>query len=148
MIPQTDEPKGWMDVILAMIISILVIVCCGSCRTIRETEYITQRDTLTQYVTQRDSIYLHDSVYHEVIRIEDTIFITNDRWHTQYRDRILHDSIYIHRIDTVQTVKVIERKQSIAEKARQWLGSFFIIAAIIIGGYIGIRWLLTKWLDR
>lgn len=99
--PHDERSRSGCAFVAAIVLIVLSFIF-GSCRTERVITIETVRtDTLTRFVNTRDSIYLHDSIYHEVTVHGDTIFVTKDRWHTQYRDRWLHDSIYISHVDSV-----------------------------------------------
>ena len=116
----------------------MVVLCCiSSCTTTKYVpvvEYHT--DTLIQKMTQRDSIHVHDSI--RVSEKGDTVTI--ERWHTQFRDRWHHDSIYIARHDTIPqpypVTQYIERKRSWVD----WL--FIVIGVVTLFG--GIIWLVKR----
>ena len=111
----------------------MVVICCiSSCTTTKYVpvvEYHT--DTLIQKMTQRDSIHVHDSI--RVTEKGDTVTI--ERWHTQFRDRWHHDSIYIARHDTIPqpypVTEYIERKRTSFEWSLLAFGVLFIIASLL-----------------
>lgn len=107
---------------------------CTTTKYVPVVEHKT--DTLLCYSSIRDSIYMHDSI--RVSEKGDTVKI--ERWHTQYRDRWHHDSIYIARHDTIQqpypVTEYVERKRTTFE----WLLIIVGIAAI----FGGILWLANK----
>lgn len=109
----------------------------SGCTTTKYVPVVEHRtDTLLCYSSIRDSIYVHDSI--RVSEKGDTVTI--DRWHTQYRDRWHHDSIYIARHDTIPkpypVTEYVERKRTTFE----WLLIIVGIAAI----FGGILWLANK----
>jgi hypothetical protein len=82
--------------------ALLLLMAMGSCTTTKYVPVIeTHTDTLIQTRTQYDSIYLSDSIYVSDFVRTDTVFRTVERWHTQYRDRWQHDTIYKSRTDSV-----------------------------------------------
>ncbi len=107
---------------------------CTTTKYVPVIEHTT--DTLVQRVVERDSIHVHDSI--RVTEKGDTVTI--ERWHTQYRDRWHHDSIYIARHDTIPqpypVTEYVERKRTTFE----WLLIIVGIAAI----FGGILWLANK----
>lgn len=107
---------------------------CTTTKYVPVTE--THTDTLLCYSSIRDSIYVHDSI--RVSEKGDTVKI--ERWHTQYRDRWHHDSIYVSKIDSVPApfpvTEYVERKRTTFE----WLLIIVGIAAI----FGGILWLANK----
>ena len=130
---------------LFFFVMVVVLCCISSCTTTKYVpvvEYHT--DTLIQKMTQRDSIYLHDST---IVREKgDTVLI--ERWHTRYRDREVHDTVYQSRIDSVPTpypvTEYVERKMSGIDKFLIATGIIAIIAAIIFAVY-KLRRFLPFW---
>ena len=107
---------------------------CTTTKYVPVIEHTT--DTLVQRVVERDSIHVHDSI--RVSEKGDTVTI--ERWHTQYRDRWHHDSIYIAKHDTIPqpypVTEYVERKRTIFE----WMLIIVGIAAL----FGGILWLANK----
>ena len=107
---------------------------CTTTKYVPVIEHAT--DTLMQRVVERDSIHVHDSI--RVSEKGDTVTI--ERWHTQYRDRWHHDSIYIAQHDTIPqpypVTEYVERKRTTFE----WLLIIVGIAAL----FGGILWLANK----
>lgn len=107
---------------------------CTTTKYVPVIEHTT--DTLVQRVVERDSIHVHDSI--RISEKGDTVKI--ERWHTQYRDRWHHDSIYIARHDTIPkpypVTEYVERKRTTFE----WLLIIVGIAAL----FGGILWLANK----
>ena len=107
---------------------------CTTTKYVPVVEHTT--DTLVQRVIERDSIHVHDSI--RVSEKGDTVTI--ERWHTQFRDRWHHDSVYIARHDTVPqpypVTEYVERKRTTLE----WMLIIIGIAAL----FGGILWLANK----
>lgn len=130
---------------LFFFVMVVVLCCISSCTT---TQYVPvveyHTDTLIQKMTQRDSIYLHDST--SVREKGDTVLI--ERWHTKYRDREVHDTVYQSRIDSVPApypvTEYVERKMSGIDKLLIATGIIAIIAAIIFAAY-KLRMFLPFW---
>ena len=81
---------------------------------------------------QRDSIHIHDSIH---IRDKgDTVFV--DRWHTGYKDKLLRDTTYIEKTDSVQVPYPVEKKlsrwQSMKMELGGWAFGIIIVLALII----------------
>ena len=112
---------------------------CTTTKYVPVIEHTT--DTLVQRVVERDSIHVHDSI--RVSEKGDTVKI--ERWHTQYRDRWHHDSIYIARHDTIPqpypVTEYVERKRSTME----W-GLIIIGIVALLGGIVWIASRLKKFL--
>ena len=111
------------------LVAVVVLSSCTTTRYIPVIEHTT--DTLVQRVVERDSIHVHDSI--RVTEKGDTVTI--ERWHTQYRDRWHHDSIYIARHDTIPqpypVTEYIERKRTSFEWSLLAFGVLFIIASLL-----------------
>ena len=100
---------------------IIVIVACallGGCTTTKYVPVVEHHtDTLIHTQHHRDSIYVHDSTY--VSDKGDTVLI--ERWHTRWRDRWQHDTLYISKTDSVpkpypvEVVKEVPRERSTVE---------------------------------
>ena len=95
--------------IAAMVVALLMLSGCTTTKYVPVIEHTT--DTLVQRVVERDSIHVHDSI--RVSEKGDTVKI--ERWHTQYRDRWHHDSVYVSKIDSVPApypvTEYVERNQ-------------------------------------
>ena len=123
-----------------------VVLCCiSSCTTTKYVPVVEYHsDTLIQKMTQRDSIYLHDST---IVREKgDTVLI--ERWHTRYRDREVHDTVYQSRVDSIPqpypVTEYVERKMSGIDKFLISTGILSIISVLIFAAY-KVRRLLPFW---
>lgn len=92
---------------IGIIITLFLSALFSGCRSIQYVPVETvHTDTLYQKVVQRDSIHIHDSV---TIREKgDTVMI--EHWRTQWRDRLLRDTIYRSRTDSVQVPYPVEKQ--------------------------------------
>lgn len=113
-----------------LLVAVVVLSgCTTTTRYIPVIEHAT--DTLVQRVVERDSIHVHDSI--RVSEKGDTVKI--ERWHTQYRDRWHHDSIYIAKHDTIPqpypVTEYVERKRTTFEWVLLAFGVLFIIASLL-----------------
>lgn len=133
-----QEKLNFWHIPLGMLVAaaLLALLMC-SCKSVEYVPVIEhQTDTLVQRVIERDSIHVHDSI--RVSEKGDTVKI--ERWHTQYRDRWHHDSIYIARHDTIPkpypVTEYVERKRTTFE----WLLIIVGIASI----FGCILWLANK----
>ena len=136
-----DSEKDSMKTILMTlalgVLWVVIVWLLSGCTTTKYVPVIEHAtDTLVQRVVERDSIHVHDSI--RVSEKGDTVTI--ERWHTQYRDRLHHDSIYIAKHDTIPkpypVTEYVERKRSWVD----WM--FIIIGVVTLFG--GIVWLVKK----
>jgi hypothetical protein len=120
-----------------MLVAILFTSCASPKEVIVER---TVHDTLHITKQQRDSIFLHDSIYVREHSSGDTVFMETDRWHTLYRDRWLHDSIYAVRVDSVPVPYPVEKKVPARLnwflQMQLWLGRLMLVALAV--------WLIRK----
>jgi hypothetical protein len=120
----TDEERMMaclLHVISTAVGVIIVIIACallGSCTTTKYVPVVEHHtDTLIHTQHQRDIIYVHDST--NVSNQGDTVLI--ERWHTRWRDRWQHDTLYISKTDSVpkpypvEVVKEVPRERSTVE---------------------------------
>jgi hypothetical protein len=139
---EKNKEKAYQGCGLALVWLVLLLVGWLIC-SCKSVEYVpvVQKETHTDsiYLTkvQRDSIWLHDS-----IRVEarnDTVRV--DRWHTKYVERLLHDTLYLSKRDTIpvpyEVVKEVPAKVSKMERAFMWLGILSLMALTLLVG----RWL-------
>jgi hypothetical protein len=126
------------SIIVSVILALLLFALFNSCSTQRVvTVERRTTDTLMMLNSIRDSIYLHDSIYISDFVRTDTVFRTVERWHTQYRDRWQHDTIYKSRTDSVPvpvpTPVEVPAKLTWWQQTRMHIGG---IALAVLGLYI------------
>ncbi len=130
---------------LALIIATFIcIFLLFSCKTVEYVPVHTHStDTIYQSRLQRDSIYLHDSIYYAVQTKGDTVVEYQERWHTAYRDRLVHDTAYVAKHDTVPVPYTVVEKVEVEKKLNffmrllLWTGGIALaLIAIIAGSFI------------
>ena len=126
------------SIIVSVILALLLCALFNSCSTQRVvTVERRTTDTLMMLNSIRDSIYLHDSIYISDFVRTDTVFRTVERWHTQYRDRWQHDTIYKSRTDSVPvpvpTPVEVPAKLTWWQQTRMHIGG---IVLAVLGLYI------------
>lgn len=131
-----------------ILLLIAIVFMLASCTT---TEYVTtvEHKTDSVYITKhlRDSIYVHDSTYVEVKG--DTTLI--ERWHTAWRDREVHDTTVVVRIDSVPVPYPVVKKvpaeltwwQKTRLEATNILMLFILVIVIIVVGKRHIKKLMS-----
>ena len=133
----------WMSLVL-MSLCVMVMMCSCKSQERVVTVYSHSTDTLVQTKVERDSIYAHDSIY--VRERGDTVWI--ERWHTRWRERLLADTVYVAKCDTLTRMETIteyrEKELTWWQKTKMGAGVLLMvllaIAAIILVG----RWHLKK----
>ena len=126
--------NGCVGVLLWMLIILLagfVLVGLGACRSVRYIPVESVRhDSVVTILHHRDSIYQHDSVY--IKEKADTVLI--ERWHTRWRDRVSHDTLYISKTDTIRIPVPVERKLTKAERTYITIGKWSVgaVAGLVL----------------
>ena len=115
------------DLIFTIIIILLTSAIC-SCRSVQYVPVeVIKTDTTYINKVQRDSIYQLDSVY---IRDKgDTVLITKTRY--LYRDKLIRDTVYMSRIDSVQVPYPVEKELTRWQQFRLDVGGWAIIVVMI-----------------
>jgi hypothetical protein len=134
---EKNKEKTYQGCGLALVALVLLLCGCKSIEYVPVVQKETHTDSIYLTKVQRDSIWLHDS-----IRVEarnDTVRV--DRWHTKYVERLLHDTLYLSKRDSIpvpyEVVKEVPAKVSKMELTFMWLGILSLIALTLLVG----RWL-------
>ena len=125
---ETKAYKGCGWALIAFLFLLAAVLIFGSCTT---TKYVTVPEVHTDTVRitnhQMDSIWLHDSIYHMVRN--DTILI--ERWHTKYKEKMVYDTTYISKVDTIAkpypVPEYVEKKLSWWQRLRLHLGNIMLV---------------------
>lgn len=119
----------------------LVLVVCVvmvGCRTLPEPVAVrVERDSIYLSRVERDSVFVRDSV---LIREKgDTVY--RDRWRVEYRERVLRDTAYIERNDTITNVVEVERALSWWESVKMETGGVTLVgfALLAVWGVIKLK---------
>lgn len=124
----------WLDIAIVVI----AIACITGCRTREMAEVDNhsvvqiRRDTVCLW--HRDSIRVLDSVAVYVHNGGDTVYVTTTRW--RYRDRVLTDTIYKMRSDTLWRTDSVSVSVPVERQASRWEQRLMTVAksATLIGG--------------
>lgn len=125
----------------AMIVVAIIVAMLTGCKT--SDPVVVERishDTIYRLQLSRDSIMVRDSIYITERMKGDTLILTRDRWHTAYRDRLMHDTTYISKCDTIPQVVEVEKRLTAWQRVRQDLGTMLIFFALLFAAtYIILR---------
>jgi hypothetical protein len=111
--------------------AVVVTACCAlfSCRSVEYVPVETIRtDSIFIKQYERDSIHTHDSVF--VKSKADTIYINH--WRTVYRDRVVRDTVFESRVDSVQNVVEVEKKLTKWQQVKMNVGAGVMYAVPIL----------------
>lgn len=118
------------NVALFATIAMLAVGC--KTKTVTVTVPKVRTDTVIISKLQRDSIWLHDSVYVSEKTENDTVFLEIKKWHTKYVEKIVRDTTYIAKHDTipmpypVEVIKEVEKELTWWQKVRMFAGSLML----------------------
>ena len=137
-----------VGVIVWFAVIALMAVFTG-CKPTERIVEVVKTDTLVVNQIQRDSVYvekeLHDSVF--IHQKGDTVMIEKFRteYRDRWRDRYIHDSIYIAKHDTItQTVvKEVAKKENFFTKLWRKIQVPFTIVGVV-AVVMMILWLVMK----
>ena len=119
--------------------AMVVLICCTSCtqRVYVPVETV-KYDSIYLSKVQRDSIYLKEyvSVYHKA----DTVY--KERIITKYKEKMLKDTLYIERVDTIRTVVEVEKPLKRSQRTLMTMGWCFV--AITIAGILLLLFRIFK----
>ena len=124
------------EAVMITIALIMLLIFLGSCTTTKVVT-VEKVKTDTTYITQhqRDSIWLHDSIH--VSEKGDTIRI--EKWHTKYREKQVHDTTYVAKVDSIpvpyEVIKEVPTKLSKTQKGLMTLGILTLLAGVIFGAF-------------
>lgn len=124
--------KDILFYIIMLVALIITIITFPSCK---EIQYVPVQHHDTTYVNNyiRDSIKEKDSVY--VYHNQDTVYIYREK--LAFKDRLVHDTVYKSRTDTLTVVtekiveKQVEKKLGIVYRVLIFLGLIFLILIIL-----------------
>lgn len=131
---------GWIFALVMWIVAIILTSFLSGCRSVKYVPVeVIKTDTTYINKVQRDSIYQLDSIY---IRDKgDTVLITKTKY--IYRDKLVRDTVYTSRVDSVQVPYPVEKKlsrwQQFKVDAGEWVLGMFIVMMLSFVGYMYIN---------
>lgn len=109
---------------------------CSSPKQLTTTIHHNTTDTIYKTKVERDSIFRHDSIFVNVYQRGDTIFKEHTRWLTRWRDRLLIDTVYQSRTDTLteyrEVMREVERRLSWWQRTQMYIGDMALILLIVL----------------
>lgn len=120
-----------MKRLLAFICVLVMASCSLGRKTIKQEERRDSASVRTEFVWQvkqiHDSIYLRDSVFVE--KKGDTIYL--NKWRTQYRERLVHDTLIVTKADTLR-IKEVANKEVVKSPSFFQMWKAYIIGAVVM----------------
>lgn len=136
---------GYVVSLFVVLVAVAVIGLLTGCTTTKYVQVpVTHSDTVRLVTLQRDSIVRHDSIFVNRYVRGDTVFQQVERWHTQYRDRLIRDTAYLSRRDTLSVPYPVERQVAKPLTSWQtfqiWMGRMAMIALALLLAL----WIISK----
>lgn len=122
---RVKEGQMWL---LLIIVGWLVLSLC-SCKQIEYVPYkVETKDSiyLTKYV--KDSVYV--TIEKETVVKNDTIYVTKTQY--KYKERLLTDTMYVERIDSIQVPYPVEKKLSKWQQTCVNYGGEAIVMCVVL----------------
>lgn len=108
----------------------LALAVLSSCHSGKDlVRVVTEIRTDTLYISKekRDSIHVRDSIY--VREKGDTIVL--DRWHYEYVEKTLYDTVYISRTDSIPVEVLVDKPLSWWDGTKVKFGGYALIFTFI-----------------
>ena len=125
-----------------LFILLLVGLALTSCRTreqaFSQTVHQVHTDTLRIFQLRADTLRLHDSVFVREQVVGETIRIEKHHWHTAWQTRVLRDTVFATRTDTL---RIVEKQKDRTSSAPSFSPLRCAFMAVVVGGvaYIFIK---------
>ena len=132
---------------LAAAVAVFELLLLTGCTTTKYVPIETVRiDTMKVTKYERDSIYIHDST---IVREKgDTMLI--EKWHTRWRDRWMHDTVYQSRVDSIPKPYPVEKRVPAEltwlQQTRLHLANILLYALLVIGIFYLGKFLLSRYI--
>lgn len=127
-----DQKKEFLGLVVWGIIGLIVMSAMMSLAGCTSVKYVPVETVRTeiQYKDrlQRDSVYVKDSVF--LLIKGDTVF--RDRWHTVYKDKVIRDTFYVYKTDSIQVPYPVEKKLTGWQTFKQKTGGFAMAAIVVV----------------
>ena len=124
------------------ILLLLVGLALTSCRT-REQAFSqsvqqVRTDTLRIFQLRADTLRLRDSIFVREQIVGETIRIEKHHWHTAWQTRVLRDTVFATRTDTL---RIVEKQKDRTSSAPSFSPLRCAFMAVVVGGvaYIFIK---------
>lgn len=126
--------------VLIMLLTVCILSGCRSTKVIPEERIVYKTDTLWRTEVRKDSVYIENT---------DTFLIKGDtvreiRWRTRYVTKMLTDTLYRTRTDSVTVTRRVEVEKSLTrwQKVKMKVGGyslFTVLLALLAGGIYIVR---------
>ena len=128
--------RNLLTAVIVLCVMAIIAALMSSCTTTRVITVETlKHDTTYISKIERDSVWMHDSIH--IREKGDSVII--ERWHIKWRDRLLIDTVYKSKTDTIPApypvIKVVEKELSWWQKTQMIVGDVMLFALILFIGW-------------
>ncbi len=132
---------------LAAAVAVFGLLLLTGCTTTKYVPVETVRiDTMKVTKYERDSIYIHDST---IVR-EKGYTMLIEKWHTRWRDRWMHDTVYQSRVDSIPKPYPVEKRVPAEltwwQQTRLHLANILLYALLVFGIFYLGKFLLSRYI--
>lgn len=114
---------------LLLLYIVLIMLC--SCSRVQYVPLVAHStDTLRTVRVQHDSVTIRDSVWRDRYVKGDTVYITQTKYQFRDRTKMLHDTLWRTRTDSVMKTIVAPAQ----EKKRSWRDNLSAMVQLFLGG--------------
>lgn len=117
---------------LAAVLTGALASCRSMERTAESNVYAVKADTVCILQFRTDTLHCRDSVFVREYVAGDTFYKERDRWHTVYRARLVHDTLYRVRTDTVR----VAQKEETGHKEERREGTAARLVRTLLWGVV------------
>lgn len=131
--------------LIGMIVILIILVLLTGCKSIQYVpvpEY--HHDSIYFTKVQFDSIYQHDSIYVKEYTKGDTVFFEHIKWYTKYKEKEVHDTVYISKTDSISVPYPVEKQLTKWEKIKMNAGGAALLVCLISVVTIVVGLILRK----
>ena len=131
--------------VIALMVCLFIALLCAGCSPRVVETVVVKTDTLIQTKVEKDSVVHRDSVYVHEWQKGDTVYMEKVKWMERWRDRLLTDTLYISKTDTVAVKDVVVKE---VKKPMGWFAETFMIIGIVasLSLIVFIVWKIREYL--
>lgn len=122
----------WLTEVLLWSFIVALLFAMWGCARVQYVPVETVRmDSVHGTRWSADSVYLRDSIHVELRTERDTVYRTEYKYRTHWRERVVRDTLETVRTDSVGVPYPVERKLSRWEETKLHYGGFALVAVAV-----------------
>lgn len=122
---------------IILCIALSLLTGCKSTQYVPVVEYHTDSIYVTR--VEFDSIYVKDSTNQKEYSRNDTFFIEKTKWLTKYKEKLVHDTLYQSKVDSIPVPYEVPAKLTKFEQLKVNYGGWAILLTFLFFIYGLIR---------